>query len=131
MFTDGWQTGDVGEWVDGTHVKIVDRIKHIIITSGKTSPRRRSRTASRRPRTSKAMVMATAAISDRPDRDQFDTVGDWAADTRSVHRIATCPKPEVIELIRKSWTRRTEFARVENIRKFRLLPRSSTTKTVS
>ena len=32
---DGWlKTGDVGVWVDGTHVKIVDRIKHIIITSG-------------------------------------------------------------------------------------------------
>ncbi len=32
---DGWlMTGDVGVWVDGTHVRIVDRIKHIIITSG-------------------------------------------------------------------------------------------------
>ena len=32
---DGWlKTGDVGEWVDGTHVRIVDRIKHIIITAG-------------------------------------------------------------------------------------------------
>ena len=32
---DGWlKTGDVGVWVDGTHVKIVDRIKDIIITSG-------------------------------------------------------------------------------------------------
>ena len=27
-------TGDVGEMIDGTHIKIVDRIKHIIITSG-------------------------------------------------------------------------------------------------
>ena len=27
-------TGDVGERVDGTHIRIVDRIKHIIITSG-------------------------------------------------------------------------------------------------
>ena len=32
---DGWlKTGDVAEWVDDTHVRIVDRIKHIIITSG-------------------------------------------------------------------------------------------------
>ena len=32
---DGWlKTGDVGVWVDGTHVKIVDRMKDIIITSG-------------------------------------------------------------------------------------------------
>ena len=32
---EGWlHTGDVAEWVDGTHVKIVDRIKDIIITAG-------------------------------------------------------------------------------------------------
>ncbi|HSK36720.1 MAG TPA: AMP-binding protein, partial [Actinomycetota bacterium] len=32
---DGWlRTGDVGEWVDGTHLRVVDRLKDILITSG-------------------------------------------------------------------------------------------------
>ena len=32
---DGWlKTGDVGEWVDGTHVRIVDRIKELIKYNG-------------------------------------------------------------------------------------------------
>jgi long-chain acyl-CoA synthetase len=83
MFTaDGWlRTGDVGEWVDGTHVKIVDRIKHIIITSGgkNISPSEIENSLKTSPYVKEAMVIGdgrkflTALVG-----IEFDNVGDWA-----------------------------------------------------
>jgi long-chain acyl-CoA synthetase len=131
MFTeDGWlKTGDVGEWVDGTHVKIVDRIKHIIITSGgkNISPSEIENSLKTSPYVKEAMVIGdgrnylTALIG-----IEFDTVGDWA--TRRGIPYTTyrdlSEKPEVIELIQKVVDETNKkFARVENIRKFRLLPK--------
>nr|MBO2498694.1 long-chain fatty acid--CoA ligase [Acidimicrobiia bacterium] len=131
MFTeDGWlKTGDVGEWVDGTHVKIVDRIKHIIITSGgkNISPSEIENSLKTSPYVKEAMVIGdgrnylTALIG-----IEFDTVGDWA--TRHGIPYTTyrdlSEKPEVIELIQKVVDETNKkFARVENIRKFRLLPK--------
>ncbi|MFP3915295.1 MAG: AMP-dependent synthetase/ligase [Actinomycetota bacterium] len=131
VFTeDGWlKTGDVGEWVDGTHVKIVDRIKHIIITSGgkNVSPSEIENSLKTSPYVKEAMVIGdgrrylTALIG-----IEFDTVGDWA--TRRGIPYTTyrdlSEKPEVIELIQEVVNRTNEkFARVENIRRFRLLPK--------
>lgn len=127
---DGWlKTGDVGEWVDGTHVKIVDRIKHIIITSGgkNISPSEIENSLKTSPYVKEAMVIGdgrkylTALIG-----IELDTVGDWA--TRRNIPYTTyrdlSEKPEVIELIRSVVDATNEkFARVENIRKFRLLPK--------
>ena len=79
---DGWlMTGDVGEWVDGTHVKIVDRIKHIIITSGgkNISPSEIENSLKASPFIKEAMVIGdgrkylTALIG-----IELDTVGNWA-----------------------------------------------------
>ena len=79
---DGWlMTGDVGEWVDGTHVRIVDRIKHIIITSGgkNISPSEIENSLKTSPYVKEAMVIGdgrkflTALIG-----IELDTVGDWA-----------------------------------------------------
>ncbi len=127
---DGWlMTGDVGEWVDGTHVRIVDRIKHIIITSGgkNISPSEVENSLKTSPYVKEAMVIGdgrkylTALIG-----IELDTVGDWALRRGlpyTTYRDLS-EKPEVIELIQQVVDQTNEkFARVENIRKFRLLPK--------
>ena len=127
---DGWlKTGDVGEWVDGTHLKIVDRMKDIIITSGgkNISPSEIENSLKTSPYVKEAMVIGdgrkylTALIG-----IEMDTVGDWA--TRkgipyTTYRDLT-EKPEVLELIQKVVDQTNEkFARVEHIRKFRMIPK--------
>ena len=79
---DGWlKTGDVGVWVDGTHVKIIDRMKDIIITSGgkNISPSEIENSLKASPYVKEAMVIGdgrkyvTAIIG-----IELETVGDWA-----------------------------------------------------
>jgi long-chain acyl-CoA synthetase len=127
---DGWlMTGDVGEWVDGTHVRIIDRIKHIIITSGgkNISPTEIENSLKTSPFVKEAMVIGdgrkyiTALIG-----IEFDVVGNWA--TRNGIPYTTyrdlSEKPEVIELVQGVVDETNQkFARVENIKKFRMLPK--------
>ena len=132
VFTeDGWlRTGDVGEWVDGTHVKIVDRMKDIIITSGgkNISPSEIENSLKTSPYIKEAMVIGdgrkylTALIG-----IELDVVGDWA--TRKEIPYTTyrdlSEKPEVIELIQGIVNETNEkFARVEQIKKFRMIPKA-------
>ena len=130
MTEDGWlMTGDVGEWVDGTHVRIVDRIKHIIITSGgkNISPSEIENSLKTSPYVNEAMVVGegrkylTALVG-----IELDTVGDWALRRGLPYTTYRdlAEKPEVIELIQGVVDQTNEkFARVENIRKFALLPK--------
>jgi long-chain acyl-CoA synthetase len=130
MTPDGWlMTGDVGEWVDGTHVRIVDRIKHIIITSGgkNISPSEIENALKTSPYVREAMVVGdgkpylSALIG-----IELETVGNWALRRElpyTTYRDLS-EKPEVVELIGDVVKQTNErFARVENIRKFRLLPK--------
>jgi long-chain acyl-CoA synthetase len=127
---DGWlMTGDVGEWVDGTYVRIVDRIKHIIITSGgkNVSPSEIENSLKTSPYVKEAMVIGdgrnylSALIG-----IELDNVGDWAL-RRGIPYTTyrdLSEKPEVIELIQGVVdTTNAKFARVENIRRFALLPK--------
>jgi len=127
---DGWlMTGDVGELVDGTHIRIVDRIKHIIITAGgkNISPSEIENTLKVSPFINEAMVIGdrrkylSALIG-----IELDTVGNWALKNNiqyTTYRDLS-EKPEVIALIQKEVDRTNEkFARVEGIKKFRMLPK--------
>ena len=127
---DGWlMTGDVGVWVDGTHVKIVDRIKHIIITSGgkNISPSEIENSLKTSPYVKEAMVIGdarkyvTALVG-----IELETVGNWALRKNipyTTYRDLS-EKEEVIELISKVVdATNTKFARVEQIKKFRMLPK--------
>jgi long-chain acyl-CoA synthetase len=127
---DGWlRTGDVGELVDGTHIKIVDRMKDIIVTSGgkNVSPSEIENSLKVSPYIKEAMVVGdgrkflTALLA-----IEFDTVGDWA--TRRGIPYTTyrdlSEKPEVLELMQRVVDKTNEkFARAENIRKFRMIPK--------
>ncbi len=127
---DGWlKTGDVAEWVDGTHVKIVDRMKDIIIGSGgkNISPSEIENSLKTSPFIKEAMIVGdrrkfiTALIG-----IELDTVGDWA--TRRGIPYTTyrdlSEKPEVIELVQGIINQTNDkFSRVEGIKKFRMIPK--------
>ncbi len=79
---DGWlHTGDVGEWVDGTHLRITDRMKDIIITAGgkNVAPSEIENGLKASPYVKEAIVIGdrrkflTALIG-----IELDTVGEWA-----------------------------------------------------
>ncbi len=127
---DGWlKTGDVGVWVDDTHVKIVDRMKDIIITSGgkNISPSEIENTIKASPFIKEAMVIGdgrkylTALIG-----IELETVGDWALRKNipyTTYRDLT-EKPEVVEMVQKIVDDTNDkFARVEGIKKFRMIPK--------
>lgn len=127
---DGWlHTGDVGEWVDGTHVRIVDRIKDIIITAGgkNISPSEIENHLKTSPFVKEAMVIGdrqaylTVLIG-----IELDTVADWAQRRQlpyTTYRDLT-EKPEVLKLVQGVVAATNErFARVEQMRKFRMIPK--------
>ena len=127
---DGWlMTGDVGVWVEGTHIKIIDRIKHIIITSGgkNISPSEIENSLKTSPFVKEAMVIGdgrkylTALIA-----IEYDVVGGWAL-SRSIPYTTyrdLSEKPEVIDLIQVVVNETNEkFATVEQIKVFRLIPK--------
>ena len=125
---DGWlHTGDVGEWVDGTHVKITDRLKDIIITSGgkNVAPSEIENALKCSPYIKEAIV-----IGDRRPYlaaligIELDTVGNWAERNHIPYTTYgdLSDKTEVVDLVQGVVSEvNAQFARVEGIKRFRML----------
>jgi long-chain acyl-CoA synthetase len=117
-------------WVDSTHLKIVDRIKDIIITAGgkNISPSELENALKASPFIREAVVIGdqrpylTALIG-----IEEDTVGQWARAKRipyTTYRDLS-EKEDVLRLVQGIIAKVNEAtARVENIRKFRMLTKA-------
>ena len=126
----GWlHTGDVGEWVDGTHVKIIDRMKDVIITAGgkNISPSEIENSLKTSPFVDEAVVIgdrrkfisALIAI-------EFDVVSSWAQTRKIGHTTYRdlTEKPEVTALIEGIVAEtNAKLSRAEQIRKFAFFPK--------
>lgn len=127
---DGWlHTGDVGEWVDGTHVRITDRMKDIIVTAGgkNVAPSEIENALKASPYIKEAVVIGdrraylTALIG-----IELDTVGDWAQRRRIPYTTYRdlAEKPEVFTLVQDVVAGvNARLASVEQVKRFRMLPK--------
>ena len=126
--SEGWlHTGDVGEWVDGTHLKIVDRIKDIIITAGgkNVSPSEIENSLKASPFIKEAIVIGDRRkyVSCLIGID-FEVTSEWAQRKRIPHTTYRdlSEKPEVRKLVQRAVEEtNVKFARVEQIKKFEML----------
>jgi long-chain acyl-CoA synthetase len=133
---EGWlHTGDIGEWVPGpggperTHVKITDRAKDILITSGgkNIAPSEIENALKASPYIKEAVVIGdrraflTALIG-----IELDTVGEWAQRRGlpyTTYRDLS-EKAAVRELVQSIVDDvNSRHAPVEQIKKFRMLPK--------
>jgi long-chain acyl-CoA synthetase len=128
--TEGWlHTGDVGLMDEHGHVRIADRKKDLIITSGgkNVAPSEIENKLKASPYIREACVIG--------DRRPYlvaligverDTVADWAMRRRigfTTYRDLT-QKPEVIELVADELRRvNRDVSMPEQVKKFRLLPK--------
>ena len=126
--SEGWlHTGDVGQWVDGTHVKITDRLKDIIVTAGgkNVSPSEIENALKSSPFIKEAIVIGdrrpylTALIG-----IELGTAANWAERRRIAYTTYRdlASRPEVVELAQSIVDGVNErFSYAEGIKQFRML----------
>jgi long-chain acyl-CoA synthetase len=126
----GWfHTGDVGEFMANGHFRIVDRKKDLMITAGgkNIAPSEIENLVKSSPYISEVILFADARkFPSALIEIDFDTVADWARQNAVVYTGFTslAQHPRVIDLIgRELETANTKLARVEQVKKFRIIPK--------
>lgn len=129
-FRDGWLvTGDVGAWVEGGALRLVDRQKDLLITAGgsNVSPARVETVLRASPYISEAAVFGDGRkyLVALLELDG-ETVAEWARERGLAHTgyASLVTHPEVLRLVEQEVARANrDLARVEQVKAFRLLPR--------
>jgi long-chain acyl-CoA synthetase len=127
---DGWfHTGDIAEFMTNGHFRIVDRKKDIMITAGgkNIAPSEIENLVKSSPYISEVILFADERkFPSALIEIDFDTVADWARQNGVAYTGFTSlsQHPRVIDLIgRELETANTKLARVEQIKKFKIIPK--------
>ena len=125
---DSWyHTGDVGQWVDGRNLKIIDRMKDIIITAG---GKNLSPSEIENAMKASHYIKECIIIGDRRKyvsaliMIDLESVASWAEENRIAFTTfkSLAEMPEVFELIKTEVAKANKgLAPVGNVRKFHLL----------
>ena len=126
---DGWyRTGDVAEITPEGRIKLVDRLRDIIVTSGgKTlSPQQIEKVMKGSPFISEAVVFGDGRryVTALLELD-YTTVSEWARTYKVRYTSYTnlVTRPEVVKLIETEVARANDYlARVEQVKAFRIIP---------
>ena len=126
---DGWyHTGDVVEWTPEGNIKLIDRMKDIIITSGgkSLSPQQIEKVIKGSPYVSEAVVFGDGRryITALLELD-YTTVSEWARAYKIPYTSYTnlVSLPQIVDLVQEEVNKANEdLARVEQIKQFRIIP---------
>jgi long-chain acyl-CoA synthetase len=130
VLKDGWLfLGDVGEYTEDGRLKLIDRKKDIVITSGgkNIAPTLIETALKESPYISEAILIADGRkFPSALIEIDFETVSEWARKEKVLYTGFTSlsTHPKVYELIGKEVERiNQKLARVEQVKKFRIIPK--------
>jgi long-chain acyl-CoA synthetase len=130
VLKDGWLfLGDVGEYTEDGRLKLIDRKRDIMITSGgkNITPTLIETALKESPYISEAILIADGKkFPSALIEIDFETVSEWARREKVLYTGFTSlsTHPQTYELIAKEVERiNQQFARVEQVKKFRILPK--------